>query len=84
MQVLGTQDYICFILWAYICTKEKREKERETESMRESPTAKLRSSLAMLSSKPKSKTEIIWPADPLENNRKQGQGQIYYHCVRPL
>lgn len=61
----------------------KKDRERERTRASKSPTAKLQSSLAMLSSKPKSKAEIMWPTDLLEYNRKQGQGQLYYNCLRP-
>lgn len=57
--------------------------QKERKERKKSPTAKLQSSPAMLSLKPKSKPEIMWPTDPLEYNRKQGQGQLYYNCLRP-
>lgn len=64
----------------YLHKRTEREKERERASLQ-----LLNFSLALLtlSSKPKSKAEIMWPTDPLEYNRKQGQGQLYYNCLRP-
>lgn len=61
----------------------QKERERERTRASKSPTAKLQSSPAPLSLKPKSKPEMMWPTDPLEYNRKQGQGQLYYNCLRP-